>query len=96
MIAVALTSFGLGRLSLQMGKASALEGSIKLIEGQESGFPEERTNQPEKRFVASKNGTKYYPLDCGGAKRIKEENKIWFASKEEAEKLGYLLSLTCK
>jgi hypothetical protein len=46
--------------------------------------------------VASKNGTKYYPLDCGGAKRIKEENKIWFANKEEAEKFGYSLSLTCK
>jgi len=95
-IAVALASFGLGRISSQLGKASALEGSIILVEGQESGFPSEREMIPEKRFVASKSGTKYYPLDCGGAKRIKEENKIWFASREEAEKFGYTLSLTCK
>ncbi len=95
-IAVALASFGLGRISSELGKASALEGSIILVEGQESGFPSEREVTPEKRFVASKTGTKYYPLDCGGAKRIKEENKIWFATSEEAEKFGYTLSLTCK
>lgn len=95
-IAVALASFGLGRISSQLGKASALEGSIILVEGQESGFPSEREVIPEKRFVASKSGTKYYPLDCGGAKRIKEENKIWFATSKEAEKFGYTLSLTCK
>src|SRR5574344_756483 len=92
-IAVALASFGLGRISSQLGKASALEGSIILVEGQEGGFPSEREGIPEKRFVASKSGTKYYPLDCGGAKRIKEENKIWFATSKEAEKFGYTLSL---
>lgn len=95
-IAVALSSFGLGRLSSQMGKASALEGSIMLQKGQESGFPEERTDKPEKLFVASKNGTKYYPIGCGGVNRIKEENRVWFSTKEEAEKSGYSLSSACK
>src|SRR3989344_6431893 len=32
--------------------------------------------------VASKNGTKYFLPWCGGASQIKDENKIWFSSKE--------------
>ena len=47
-------------------------------------------------FVASKNGTKYYPADCGGAKRISEANKIWFATVEEAKVAGYSAAANCK
>ena len=46
-------------------------------------------------FVASKNGTKYYIPTCGGASRIKEENKIWFTTKAEAEKAGYGPAANC-
>lgn len=49
-----------------------------------------------KNFVASKNGTKYYFPWCGGVEKIKEENKIWFASKEEAAKKGYEPAKNCK
>lgn len=47
-------------------------------------------------YVASKNGTKYHLPTCSGAKRIKEENKIWFDSKQEAEKAGYSPAKNCK
>lgn len=47
-------------------------------------------------YVASKNGTKYHLPTCSGAKRIKEENKIWFDSKQEAEKAGYEPAKNCK
>jgi len=47
-------------------------------------------------IVASKNGTKYYSLTCSGVKRIKEENKIFFASREDAERAGLSPSSTCK
>lgn len=47
-------------------------------------------------YVASKSGTKYHLPWCSGAKRIKEENKIWFASKEEAEAKGYTPAANCK
>ena len=40
-------------------------------------------------YVASKNGTKYHPVDSGTAKRIKDENKVFFDSKAEAEAAGY-------
>lgn len=47
-------------------------------------------------FVASKQGKKYFPVDCGSAKTIKEENKVYFGSEEEAVSAGYERSLTCK
>ncbi|MBI2446825.1 MAG: hypothetical protein HYV51_03370 [Parcubacteria group bacterium] len=46
-------------------------------------------------FVASINGKNYYPKDCASAKRIKEENIIWFSSAEEAEISGYVLAKNC-
>lgn len=48
------------------------------------------------KYVASKNGTKYYLPSCGTANRIKEENKIYFNTKEEAEAAGFGPSSTCK
>lgn len=47
-------------------------------------------------YVASKTGTKYYLPWCGTAKRIKEENKVWFSSKAEAESAGYEPAKNCK
>lgn len=46
-------------------------------------------------YLASKSGTKYHRPSCPGAKRIKEENKIWFNSKEEAERAGYSPAKNC-
>lgn len=48
------------------------------------------------QVVASKTGTKYYLPWCGTVSRIKEENKVWFASKAEAEKAGYEPAKNCK
>ncbi|HYF29320.1 MAG TPA: Ada metal-binding domain-containing protein [Candidatus Paceibacterota bacterium] len=46
-------------------------------------------------YVASKSGTKYHLPSCSGAKRIKEENKVWFATKEAAEAAGYAPAANC-
>lgn len=43
-------------------------------------------------FVGSKNSNKYHLPSCTAAKRIKPENRVCFASKEEAEKRGYVPS----
>ena len=45
--------------------------------------------------VVSKNGSKYHYPWCSGAQRIKEENKIIFENKEEAEKSGYEPASNC-
>jgi hypothetical protein len=47
-------------------------------------------------YMASKSGSKYYLPSCSGAKRIKEENEVWFKTKEEAEKAGYGPAAGCK
>jgi competence protein ComEC len=48
------------------------------------------------QFVASRNGAKYHFPWCSGAQRIKEENKIWFETKEDAERAGYDPAANCK
>ncbi len=47
------------------------------------------TPQATGQFVASKNSTKYHPIDSGTAKRIKDENKVFFQTKAEAENAGF-------
>jgi hypothetical protein len=50
----------------------------------------------EGAYVGSKNGDKYHLPWCSGALRIKEENKVWFRTKEEAEASGYSPASNCK
>ncbi len=47
-------------------------------------------------FVASKGANKYHMPDCGISKNIKAENKICFATQEEAAKAGYGPCGVCK
>lgn len=46
--------------------------------------------------IASKSGHSYYLSWCGMVKRIKESNKVTFASRGEAEKAGYAPAKHCK
>lgn len=46
-------------------------------------------------YLASRSGTKYYPVGCKSANRIKEENRIWFSNKESAENAGYEPASNC-
>lgn len=49
-----------------------------------------------KTFVGSKNSDLYHDPSCATAKRIKEENQVWFATQEEAQKAGYSPSACTK
>jgi hypothetical protein len=53
-------------------------------------------NNIKGNYVASKTGSKYHLPWCSGAQTIKEENKIWFETKEEAESRGYSPAKNCK
>lgn len=48
-----------------------------------------------KNFFASNRGSKYYSLGCSAGKTIKQENRIYFTTGEEAEQAGYTLSSSC-
>jgi hypothetical protein len=98
---VGLASFGLGRLSILWPKKEPL-----VIEefGQKAAPLIKSTASKESsavilskgKYVASKNGTAYHFPWCPGALRIKEENKIWFQTKEEAESRGYKPAGNCE
>lgn len=53
-------------------------------------------NSAGKIFFASSKGKKYYPLGCSAGRSLKQENRIYFSTREEAEKAGYELSSSCK
>ena len=94
---VGIGSFFLGRWSKIYPQT---KGDSTLLETKEPlSEPPQTTLQTEPfmgNFVASKNGTKYYPLGCSGIDRIKEENKIYFENETEAVASGRTKASTCK
>ena len=54
------------------------------------------TSSATKVYVASKKGKKYHLPTCPGARTISTQNKIWFATKEEAAQNGYTPASNCK
>jgi len=103
---VGMASFGLGRLSVLWPKKEPIRieetKDLSAISTDSIKKSEDLTNRPELalkakgKYVASKSGTSYHYPWCQGALKIKEENKIWFNSKEEAEKAGYKPAGNCE
>jgi len=110
-ILVGLGSFGLGRLS-KGGQNPGIEieytdETLPKIENQEASVISSITsssllqnteieNPTGKTFFASNRGTKYYSVGCSAGKTIKQENRIYFGTREEAERAGYELSSSCQ
>lgn len=104
-IMVSILSFGLGKLSnLDARNPIKIEYDPELLVTH-AGSPSQTTSSPTPSssptrsangVVASKNGTKYHYAHCSGAKQIKEENKLYFASAILAEQAGYALATNCK
>jgi len=104
-IFVALASFGLGRLSKLEESAFPIrvENTASAALGAKTASPGERREGgmpvvplETGAYVASKQGGKYHFPWCSGAQRIKEENKVWFQTKEEAQRAGYEPAANCK
>jgi len=53
------------------------------------------TKPKEFPFVASSRGKYYYPVDCSLANGLKEENRIYFRTQQEAENNGYIYNTRC-
>lgn len=90
-ILVAMSSFGLGRLSYLEEKRPSVKIENDQMQKTNGGTVYEVVNA----VTASKNGTKYYYPWCSGIDRISPENKISFSSKDEAEKAGYTIASGC-
>ncbi len=107
-ILVGFGSFGLGRLSkggqgagirIEYTEASHQAASAASAFISEENLPkvsDVAINLAGKSFFASSRGTKYYPAGCSAGKSLKLENRVYFATREDAEKAGYTLSSSCK
>ena len=49
-----------------------------------------------RNFFASSRGSKYYPFGCSAGKTIKQENRVYFDTEEQAIEKGYTKSSSCK
>jgi hypothetical protein len=99
-ILVGLSSFGLGRLSVEDDKSESVRITTTNL-STAAGVPYGGDNTTQAvgqtgQLVASRNGSKYHYPWCLGAGRMKEENKIWFDSIEAARKAGYTPAANCK
>jgi hypothetical protein len=101
LVLVAVAAFGLGRLSAAPGHQAL---RILYPNAQLATPTAARVGEPAPAsaktaeggsFVASKNGAKYYLTTCSGAGRIKDENKVYFASAAAAKAAGYEPAVGC-
>lgn len=53
------------------------------------------TRKQHAQYIASRNGTKFYPINCSYATRIKEENRVYFTNREDALGLEFEESGRC-
>ena len=102
-ILVGVGSFELGRLS-KSGQSGGIKieysGDVPKLDANvvsAVGNPPERpVSSGRAGFFASSRGKKYYPVGCTAGASLKEENKIWFDTREVAEAAGYELSSSCQ
>ena len=106
-ILVGLSSFELGRLSKD-SKTTGIKvqypdqtiaqpaNVVSAVKNTEIPKITKKLNSETKIFFASNRGNKYYPIGCSAGKNIKQENRVYFATKEEAERAGYEPSSSCK
>lgn len=90
---VGFAAFGLGRLSAQEHAA------VQIIPPDEQKATVSAAAVPtsgDGQVVVSVNGSKYHFPWCPSAQRIKEANKQWFDSIEEARAAGYEPAANCK
>jgi hypothetical protein len=102
-VLVGLGAFELGRLSKE-NKGSGIEITYPALEANVISSVNQSTqsiSQPKPvikttSYFASNRGSKYYPVGCSAGGTIKQENRIYFSTRAEAEQAGYVLSSSCR
>ena len=97
-ILVGTASFGLGKISaLEKTKTpiSILKTKENMLSATFASDTSTSESQVDGEVLASRSGTKYYYPWCTGVSKIKEENKIWFDSIEEARAKGLTPASNC-
>ena len=105
-ILVGLGAFELGRLSKENdtkglkieypSQNNDIEANVVKAQKNTEISQNEPSSNIDKYFFASSRGSKYYSLNCSAGKTIKQENRIYFKTNEEAERAGYTLASACR
>ena len=97
LILVILLAFGLGRLSrLEQPKFPIKIQQIEQANNTNNVTTNVTTQNNNGQVVGSKQGSKYHFPWCSGAKRIKPENLVTFATIEKARVAGYEPAANCE
>ncbi len=89
-ILVALSAFGLGRISaFEELKTSLAIRNARIIDGLPAMVP-------GGQFVAAKGGSEYFFPWCSGGEKLLETEKIWFVSENAAQKAGLVPAKNCR
>ncbi len=95
-----LSGFGLGRLSVDLVANQPLSVIQPNENSNTSNTPQAGaaggSTASDSRVFASRSGAVYYYSWCSGATRVKEDNKVWFATNKEAEQAGLRRASGCK
>lgn len=109
-VLVGTASFGLGKLSAIEKKKlpiAVLKTQETLLKGIIGDSNIENLSLGETKSIssiatsskgivfASKSGKRYYYPWCSGAERVKESNKVWFLTVEDAKKAGLTPAVNC-
>lgn len=87
---IALSSFGLGRLS----GLEHVRPPVAILQTAVGDKPRAMTIGG--LVVASRSGSAYYFPWCAGALKILPQNQLWFTSEEKALRAGYVPAKNCK
>ena len=94
-VLVSIGSFGLGRLEVDAPVALSSTNQAGVVLTEVSVASATSVDATTGQLVGSKNGSKYHALWCPGASQIKDSNKVFFASIDEAQSRGYSPAGNC-
>ncbi len=83
-------------IKITQATATVSNASSTSIASVEAGAKAGEANKEKGMYVGSRSGHSYYLPTCAGVKRIKDANKVWFATVEEATAKGYHSASNCK
>lgn len=100
---IVLAAYGLGRLSVTgipiiLGDSDRKSGIVLVSDAEV--VTDDRLTIPREAItnetvIGSRNGTRYYSLDCKGVDRINKENRLYFFDDDRAKAAGYTPSVQC-
>ncbi|MBI3421280.1 MAG: hypothetical protein HY006_04390 [Candidatus Sungbacteria bacterium] len=99
---VGLAGFGLGRLSYLLPEHQDISIEDPSADRETTSYNSDQeprnsatSTGVQGKYIGSRSGTAYHYPWCPGAVKIKESNKVWFATVQEAQERGYKPAGNC-